>query len=863
MALQNRLDARSGASQLAYSSFDSGTGRGIEETNPETGQTEAMFGTHFDGTHGAISYTGPIPPVPSKPDVPEDQTAGIITTSWDGNFAAPDGTTDVTIPSTLDWTHVEVHLSRALEGFTAEDASTLVATINTARGGVVSLAAAAGTWYVKLVSRSSAGKRSEPSLPATVVVTSTVDTAAIEADLDLAQQAIIDAKARADQAFNEAGNAFTAAGTAQTTATNAATAAGTAQTTATNAAAAAGTAQTTATNAATAAGTAQTTAGNAATAAANALKKFTVSANVPSGTGNAGDVWWRKDGNGAIIGQWEWATTPTPAGWKPRTTDGGIISNMAVTNLVAGTGTMATGVIDKLFSDVVVARMAIAQEFIGTNAIITGAITAPKITASEELTAKVAQFLTVNAGMVNTNSLWADAGWIAAARSHILTVLSNTNGDGYTSTITGQGLRVTKTVNGKTIDMIRLGTFGADYLGISDGNGRALVSMTGEGNVGAQAIYADDDVFVQGRQLGRVLNAMPKGEVGYGETSTAWSNATATNTGIMEMAFWADPGRAYTLKGNVLYNYSGARSKGQLAFYYTVGGAKPQIGIAIQLANATDPLPPEDVGNPARAFFEHRFVPVPLTGTNAPREPRLVRVLMAGARNTATTGTFNVTYAEMRAEDIGYRQARQDWSGVYAGGTGASTLPDTVTETVTMVPQKLHHFKRGTDGVYRSATASWDNTIVGPVLQGQHNGEYYKTYLRMFPATTWLGTSQPGGANYLRAISAKLTITPDFFDNGVGSIDLSQTDYSGGVAGAIPTTQNLFHLRTPLDAWGQGVTREILLSQDQLEYLQASANSLTFGFGFLLSDAQLADPRYIARIPANSISLEFTYLRKV
>lgn len=76
---------------------------------------------------------------------------------------------------------------------------------------------------------------------------------------------------------------------------------------------------------------------------------------------------------------------------------------LEVKNLKAGTGQMAEAVIAKLFTDVVVARMAQAQEFIGENAILTGAVTAPKITASEELWAKLAQFVTVRAEMMDAD----------------------------------------------------------------------------------------------------------------------------------------------------------------------------------------------------------------------------------------------------------------------------------------------------------------------------------------------------------------------------------------------------------------------------------------------------------------------------
>ncbi|ASZ73345.1 minor tail protein [Brevibacterium phage LuckyBarnes] len=76
-----------------------------------------------------------------------------------------------------------------------------------------------------------------------------------------------------------------------------------------------------------------------------------------------------------------------------------------VKNFTAGAGEMNEAVIAKLFSDVVVARMAQAEEFIGDNAILTDSITAPKIVASEELTAKVADFLRVRSEMIEADAI--------------------------------------------------------------------------------------------------------------------------------------------------------------------------------------------------------------------------------------------------------------------------------------------------------------------------------------------------------------------------------------------------------------------------------------------------------------------------
>ncbi|MGZ1491324.1 hypothetical protein [Brevibacterium sediminis] len=95
-------------------------------------------------------------------------------------------------------------------------------------------------------------------------------------------------------------------------------------------------------------------------------------------------------------------TLITPGGIKTPNLAADVLE---VGNLKAGTAALAEAVIKKLFAEVVVARMAQAEEFIGENAILTGAITAPKITASEELTAKVAEFLRVRAEMIEADAI--------------------------------------------------------------------------------------------------------------------------------------------------------------------------------------------------------------------------------------------------------------------------------------------------------------------------------------------------------------------------------------------------------------------------------------------------------------------------
>ncbi|MFC8339295.1 hypothetical protein ACFUJX_20105 [Streptomyces rubiginosohelvolus] len=119
-----------------------------------TGSLRGIVGQQGDGTTAVTIVNGAPPPAPATPTAAP--ALGGISTGWDGTFA--DG---AVIP--LDWARVEVHASPA-DGFTP-DPESLVATIETAQGGIVYIPATAPQ-YVRLVARNTSGTAS----PATAQV---------------------------------------------------------------------------------------------------------------------------------------------------------------------------------------------------------------------------------------------------------------------------------------------------------------------------------------------------------------------------------------------------------------------------------------------------------------------------------------------------------------------------------------------------------------------------------------------------------------------------------------------------------------------------------------------------------------------
>lgn len=82
-----------------------------------------------------------------------------------------------------------------------------------------------------------------------------------------------------------------------------------------------------------------------------------------------------------------------------------VFQKVDIKNLFATTGTMSEAVITKLFAEVVKAKMVTSEAFIGENAILTGAVTARTITASEEMSAKLGEFLRVRTEMLEANAV--------------------------------------------------------------------------------------------------------------------------------------------------------------------------------------------------------------------------------------------------------------------------------------------------------------------------------------------------------------------------------------------------------------------------------------------------------------------------
>ncbi|MEV4557208.1 hypothetical protein AB0K51_09435 [Kitasatospora sp. NPDC049285] len=180
-ALEAALPELSRASPLAYSSVDDGA-----LTVTADGKLRAIIGQQPDGTTAVNVVNGPPPPTPTTPTAAG--VLGGVRASWDGQFDGGE-------PTPLDFTRVEVHASTTGTDFTPGP-ETLAGTIESPQGGSV-LVPTTVPVTVLLVARSSSGKPSEPSGPASAAPAKVVADevlAGIVTELALADDAVTAAK---------------------------------------------------------------------------------------------------------------------------------------------------------------------------------------------------------------------------------------------------------------------------------------------------------------------------------------------------------------------------------------------------------------------------------------------------------------------------------------------------------------------------------------------------------------------------------------------------------------------------------------------------------------------------------------------
>lgn len=734
---RRRLADIASAPQLAFSSFTAGIGRGIDEKNPMTLETVASFGGHFDGTHGAIAYTSPTPPTPTAPTA--EGGPGLLTAGWDGHYVDADGQPDLMIVSPLGFAYVELHAAQATAGpdFDAQSTSTLLATINTARGGLVTTGLPAGDYWVRLVARTIAGKPSGAGPATQVTVAPLVDTAQLEADLSTAQGTLAAAQGRLDAAEEDLDLAFSVLdqvpaqiSTAQQAAITAAAADATTKAdtakqaaldavglkgeiitqvsaptgaraapqnlwirlpdnrphrwnpdsalvnkweavtdqVAIDAAAAAATAQTKANDAYTLAGTASGTA-NSALTSANGKTKVYRSLSAPSGLGGAtGDIWWQyTDATYRIVsGTWTWDGDS----WEIQKNNHQTISSVDIGTLtVIGTATISALVAQKIAAG----TASIQQADIG-NLTVTGTSTMASLVA-QKIAAQTGQFMYLTAQQIDVNQLWADLAFSNQARTHLLSVLTNSDGTGYTSTITGQGLRVTYTSTdaGSVVDVqdvIKLGTFDQDHLSLYK-DGKPSFVATVDGDVTARSISAEE-IRYRGTTLQEILDALPRGHVSAALRITDSANNALSGYGeipYLRLDVELEEGRLYKVWTSPIKM---GISAGATAYLRLRGQSGAAATISSPLMNAVD-LHQEGESMPLQELWAtNPGAPVPGTRRQC---SFLISFVVATGGGQAGIRASGANGVRLEVEDIGPLQSTGNGTQLNGPPVATPTAP--------------------------------------------------------------------------------------------------------------------------------------------------------------------------------------------
>lgn len=158
-ALEARLDGMARTPQLTSSSLDDGA-----LTVTSDGAVAGVIGLQFDGSNGYVALTGPTPPAPSAPDV--ITVVGGVKVLWNGQFPSQAGFTNPVV-APQDFLRVDVEVSADpsfVDHVDITDPNN--GSIPSASGGEVTVAwPNPGTpLYARLLTRTTAGKRSAPSV---------------------------------------------------------------------------------------------------------------------------------------------------------------------------------------------------------------------------------------------------------------------------------------------------------------------------------------------------------------------------------------------------------------------------------------------------------------------------------------------------------------------------------------------------------------------------------------------------------------------------------------------------------------------------------------------------------------------------
>ena len=224
--------------------------------------------------------------------------------------------------------------------------------------------------------------------------------------------------------------------------------------------------------------------------------------------------------------------------------------------VVTGADRQATGVkvwsaAAKAWQDyMLVAGKVLVPGSVGNVQLADGAVTAPKVTASDELWAKVATFAKVTTQMLQAGNAKV-SGELLADTIRLSTRIVAGDPSGDAAIMDSTGLHVVKSVGGQPSEVVTLGTAGKDFLSITGTDGLAKATITGDGEVTTQSLAVADRITWRGTDLADTLAALPRGVIAHGSV-WPWGNDTrhvvSHVDSLFEFVVDVDPGRLYQVE---------------------------------------------------------------------------------------------------------------------------------------------------------------------------------------------------------------------------------------------------------------------------------------------------------------------------
>lgn len=224
--------------------------------------------------------------------------------------------------------------------------------------------------------------------------------------------------------------------------------------------------------------------------------------------------------------------------------------------VVTGADRQATGVkvwsaAAKAWQDyMLVAGKVLVPGSVGNVQLADGAVTAPKVTASDELWAKVATFAKVTTQMLQAGNAKV-SGELLADTIRLSTRIVAGDPSGDAAIMDSTGLHVVKSVGGQPSEVVTLGTAGKDFLSITGTDGLAKATITGDGEVTTQSLAVADRITWRGTDLADTLAALPRGVIAHGSV-WPWGNenrhVVSHVDSLFEFVVGVDPGRLYQVE---------------------------------------------------------------------------------------------------------------------------------------------------------------------------------------------------------------------------------------------------------------------------------------------------------------------------